>query len=142
MKHCLWQDCPQGGTMGEYCIRHYYEAQGRVCPGYEPGGEFHGTTRTRPMVSSNRVVYGRQATSRKAADRALPKSGTHRRRIYDYLQLVSGATDEEVELALGISGNSVRPCRVTLVEEGWVKDSGTRRLTRSGNEAIVWVVIP
>jgi hypothetical protein len=31
-----------------------------------------------------------------------------------------------------------RPRRVELVEGGWVEDSGERRPTRSGMDAVVW----
>ncbi len=119
--------------MGDFCIEHWYTSRGKVCPGYEPGGFL-----TRPAVNRNTVSVGRQATSRAAAAGALPKSGTNRARILDYITKAGGATDEELELALGLSGNTVRPCRVSLVQDGWVVDSGKRRPVRSGNDAIIW----
>lgn len=96
----------------------------------------------RAIVERNVVIVARepQETSLKAALRALPKTGTKRARLYDYLVSCGGATDEEVERALGISGNTVRPTRVSLVRDGLVEDSGLVRPTVSGNDAIVWRV--
>ncbi len=99
-------------------------------------------TQERLTVDRNVVIIARNAqpTSRKAALRALPKSGTKRSRLYTFLDQSGGATDEEMELALGIPGNTVRPTRVSLVRDGLVEESGKTRPTISGNDAIVWRV--
>jgi hypothetical protein len=47
-------------------------------------------------------------------------------------------TDEELETDLALTGNSIRPRRRDLVTRGLIRDSGRRRPTRSGGEAIVW----
>lgn len=101
-----------------------------------------GGSHERGIIERNVVVVARepQETSLKAALRALPKSGTKRARYYDHLKRCGGATDEEMERALGISGNTVRPTRVSLVRDGLVEDSGLTRPTISGNDAIVWRV--
>lgn len=52
-----------------------------------------------------------------------------------------GATDEELEKALGIKGSTQRPRRRELEQQGLIQDSGLRRLTSSGREAIVWVAV-
>jgi hypothetical protein len=93
-------------------------------------------------VERNTVTIARNAqrTSIAAARRTLPRTGSIRKRIYDYLQQSGGATDEQIEDALHISGNSVRPSRGSLVEDGLVFDTGTERPTKSGNMAIVWAV--
>lgn len=52
----------------------------------------------------------------------------------------TGATLEELELTLGIPGNTIRPRRQELEKRGLVEDSGRERLTRSGRSAIVWIV--
>lgn len=49
-----------------------------------------------------------------------------------------GATDDEMERFLGRSHQSVSATRNTLVRKGYLVDSGHRRPTRSGNQAIVW----
>ena len=88
------------------------------------------------------VAISRSAhpTSANAALRALPKSGSKRKRVYDFINRVGGATDEEIEQALDISGNTVRPTRGSLVKDGFIVDSGLERLTKAGNPAIVWRV--
>jgi hypothetical protein len=133
MQLCKQPQCSKGNSMGDYCIEHWYTSRGKVCPGFEPGGEF-----TQPALARNTVVTGRQRTSRNAAANALPKSGTNRARIFHFIKAHGGATDEEVEIGLNLSGNTVRPCRVSLVKDGYVYDTGTVRQVRSGNDAIVW----
>lgn len=53
-----------------------------------------------------------------------------------------GATDEEMQQALGIDPNTQRPRRVELHEGGMIADSNKRRPTRSGRGAVVWVATP
>jgi hypothetical protein len=60
------------------------------------------------------------------------------------LRLVSqagphGCTDEEIQLALRMAGNTERPRRRELVLLGEAFESGRYRLTRSRRQAIVWV---
>lgn len=129
MKDCTQRACIKPALMGDYCIEHWYTTRGKTCPD------------ARPAVNRNTVAVGRQATSRQAAANALPKSGTNRARILDYIRANQGATDEEIEVALKLSGNTVRPCRVSLVQDGWVTDLGQRRAVRSGNPAIVWCAL-
>jgi transcription initiation factor IIE alpha subunit len=49
-----------------------------------------------------------------------------------------GATNEEIETALQMTGNTVRPRVVELRERKLIHDSGQTRKTRSGRNAIVW----
>jgi transcription initiation factor IIE alpha subunit len=87
-----------------------------------------------------RVASNAQRTSLLAAEKALPRSGTKRRRVYDYIvnRGLQGATDDEIQDALGIDGNTVRPTRGGLVEDGHIIDTGTTRKNKHGNECIVW----
>lgn len=102
----------------------------------------------RPMSEPDApaTVAGTTTTSRQAAVKVFPRTGTQRRRILNYLEAgwdgatTTGATDEELQRALRMSGNSVRPRRGELVAGGWVKDSGRTRATEAGDDAIVWVV--
>lgn len=82
-------------------------------------------------------------TSKEAAIRALPKAGKDRRKVLDFItnQGAIGATDDELEVALGLKSSTARPRRYGLRNDGWIKDSGLRRNTRSGRAAIVWVVM-
>jgi hypothetical protein len=95
------------------------------------------------LVQRNTVTISPSAkpTSAAAALRALPRTGTYRKRIYDYLIECGGATDEEIEHALGISGNTVRPTRGSLVKDRLVVETDVERPTHSGNMAIVWMAL-
>lgn len=81
-----------------------------------------------------------QRTSVAAALSALPRSGTIRRKVYDYFVLrgLRGATDQEVEIALQISGNTLRPTRGSLVKDGYLIDTGTTRKNYNEQDCIVW----
>ena len=64
--------------------------------------------------------------------------GTVRARILDMIRLKDGLTRDELEQMLGISPNTLNPRLRELEEMGWIEDSRTTRLTRSGSPAIVW----
>lgn len=50
-----------------------------------------------------------------------------------------GATDEEMQLALGMNPNTQRPRRVELQQRGFIAESGRLRDTSSGRKAVVWI---
>jgi predicted transcriptional regulator len=52
---------------------------------------------------------------------------------------MGGMTDDEIQRALKLDGNTERPRRCELVKAGLLTDSGRARLTRSGRRATVWV---
>ena len=81
-----------------------------------------------------------QRTSVAAALSALPRSGTIRLKVYYYFVLrgLRGATDQEVEIALQISGNTLRPTRGSLVKDGYLIDTGTTRKNYNEQDCIVW----
>lgn len=80
-------------------------------------------------------------TSREAAERVQPIFRGMTLRVYRaILACPEGITDQELQVALRMSGNSERPCRIALVKSGRVRDSGRRRRTKSGNNAVVWEV--
>jgi predicted HTH transcriptional regulator len=101
-----------------------------------------GGLRIAPAVNRNVIITAKKAhpTSINAAIKAYPKTGSKRQKIYDAIKLFGGLTDEEIENTLHISGNTVRPSRVSLVRDGLVVESGKTRPTQAGNDAIVWVV--
>lgn len=80
-------------------------------------------------------------TSRAAAQRAKAKAPTDRATILAYIRRrgVLGSTVDEVETALGLSHQTASARVNQLRNDGWVKDSGGRRPTRTGTKAIVWV---
>ena len=96
-------------------------------------------------LNRNTVAISRNAqrTSRAAAEFVLPRTGTLRRRVYEYFMSrgLHGATDEEAQAALNIDGNTMRPTRGTLVKDGYIRDSGVTRKNDKGHDCIVWRTI-
>jgi hypothetical protein len=93
----------------------------------------------RPLA---RVGGRHPATARLAAARALPRTGSLRRTLYDALRLSRhGMTDDEMEFFLARPHQTVSSLRNGLMNDGWVVDSGLRRQTRYGNDAIVWTCV-
>lgn len=83
--------------------------------------------------------YQRHSTTSKvAASAILPNAKTLRAAVLNYLRAYGGATDDEIQAALNMSGNTERPRRRELEQHGLVRDSGRRRLTHSGRQAVVW----
>ena len=83
-------------------------------------------------------------TQSQAARIAIPKAGTKRRRLYDMFLIrgKAGLTDDEVENITGWTHQSASACRNVLMNEGFLVDSGERRKTRRGTNAIVWRITP
>lgn len=83
-------------------------------------------------------------TSRKAALANVPKSGTQRATVLDYVESCghAGATREEISEALGMGGDTVRPRCLELIEGGWLEATPARRTTRSGEQAEVLARTP
>ena len=81
------------------------------------------------------------ATSRDAAKSVASKAETLRAQVLAFIaqQGERGATDEEIQLALGMAGNTQRPRRCELVKAGRIKEQG-RRKTSAGRSAAVWVI--
>ena len=68
--------------------------------------------------------------------------GSNRAKVYEYLASKQeyGATDQEMQTALHMSGDTLRPTRVSLVKDQMIYDSGKTRRNINGNECIVWVI--
>ena len=83
------------------------------------------------------------ATSIAAADAIKPSADTLRKRVYDYIKAQGphGATDEECQMSLGMSGNTQRPRRVELFQQCKICMAAEMRVTRAGRKANVWVAI-
>lgn len=88
------------------------------------------------------------ATSRQAAELILPKAGTLRRKVYDFIAGCGprGATDDEMQARIPMDPSTQRPRRIELhkarlIEAASNTDCTARtRKTRSGRDAVVWVV--
>jgi hypothetical protein len=87
--------------------------------------------------------YDKQWTSIEAEENSEHIRESASNRIYAFLkeQGTHGATDQELEDALGIPGNTERPSRLGLVKGGHVKATKRWRYTRAHFRAIVWVAI-
>lgn len=81
-------------------------------------------------------------TSKAAAESIGPRAPTQRRRVFDFIHEAGehGGTDDEGEIALGMSPQSYTPRRGELARAGLIRDSGRRRPTASGHPATVWIV--
>ena len=92
------------------------------------------------MDNSVIIANHAQRTSVAAAEKVLPRTGSLKRKVYEYIlaQGMRGATDQEIEKTLQIEGNTVRPSRVGLIKEGYIIDSGTTRKKHHNNDCIVW----
>lgn len=90
----------------------------------------------------NKVIIAHDArdTSRAAAERVYPKSGSIRLKVYEFLirRGMDGATDQEIERNLNLDGNTVRPTRKTLEQDGLIIDAGFTRANHNGNQCVVW----
>jgi hypothetical protein len=68
-------------------------------------------------------------------------------RVYEAIrQVPAGLTDQEIATTLGMAENSVRPRRLELSDPPrglprLIVDSGRRRQTSAGRQAVVWVAI-
>jgi hypothetical protein len=102
------------------------------------------TTEKEGMME-NKVIVATKAreTSRIAAERIYPKSGSIRLSVYEYLirQGLRGATDQEMQSNLNLSGDTIRPTRMTLLKDGFIIDSGETRNNANGNPCVVWRAI-
>jgi hypothetical protein len=100
---------------------------------------------SRPSVDRNTtpVSHASQATSRAAANAVLPNTGTQRRMVYDAIVAKGeyGMCDHEIEVEVGLRIPSVCAARNSLMNDGWVYDSGRTRKTPQGHMAIVWLAI-
>lgn len=66
------------------------------------------------------------------------QAATQRARVLEYIREHDGATDDELIVGLSLEPMSIHPRRWALMHDGFIEDSGKRRLTRKGRNAIVW----
>lgn len=100
---------------------------------------------TRPSIDRNVVRLGNYhpETSYIAGMKALPNTGTKRRILYDLILSKGdlGLCDHEIEAILGWLHQSASAARNSLMNDGWVRNSGKTRLTPQKHPAIVWVAV-
>jgi hypothetical protein len=61
-----------------------------------------------------------------------------RNRIYKFIVENCGATCDEIEVGLGMLHQTASSRINQLARDGWLRDTGDRRETRTGRLAIVW----
>jgi hypothetical protein len=93
---------------------------------------------TAPKV---RLSTNARNTSRSAAEKALPRSGTRRKEIFDLIaEHEFGLTDDEIEVLTGLTHQTASATRNSLMRDGLIVVSGDARTNRRGNASIVWKV--
>jgi len=81
-----------------------------------------------------------RSTSKNAASKILPRTGSIRREIYNLVQRGAGLTDYELESLLKGKHQTVSASRRSLVLDGFLTDSGRTRKNDVGNDCIIWEV--
>ncbi len=80
-------------------------------------------------------------TSRAAAVQIKKAIGPMHELILEHLKTCpEGATDEEMQFTLRMPANTQRPRRRELQRAGLIADSGMTQSTRSGRQAVVWIL--
>lgn len=101
-----------------------------------------------PLFAPPAPAQAHSETSKAAARSVKSTRGKTMQMVLDRIRAFAGdpygdpgATDEEIQRDLGMSGNTERPARVALVQQGLVKDSLRERKTVAGRAAVVWVAV-
>ena len=101
--------------------------------------------RTRPALDTPTVAIAKNApdTSREAGEKAKEHSGKQRELIYFWIKWAAktnakGATADEISLLTDLPAQSISARINGLHKDGYVLDTGLRRKTRYGRNAIVW----
>lgn len=86
--------------------------------------------------------HSNDTTSLEAAIAIMPSAESLREKVFAFIKKVGtyGATDDEIQSALDMEGNTQRPRRRELFLKGRIKLAGFTRKTRSGKAAEVYVV--
>jgi hypothetical protein len=87
--------------------------------------------------------HNKTSTSAAASRQIRPISGSKRMAVLRFIteRADHGATDEEIQQALGMKVQTETPRRGELVKLKYVLNSGRTRPTTSGGSAFVWVAV-
>lgn len=115
-----------------------------VCEHGEPKGEQACPLcryEKRLMTPNVYVSSSHPQTSQDAVKKARISSGSRRKMILDLIKRHReiGLCDHEIIELTGLSPNTARPTRISLMKDGFVVNSGRTRRTATGNNAIVWI---
>jgi len=80
-------------------------------------------------------------TSREAAESILESCNRLQKEVYEVIlsRGEHGATDDEIQVALEMNPSTQRPRRIELDKKGLIRSTETKRKTRTGRKATVWV---
>jgi predicted transcriptional regulator len=78
-------------------------------------------------------------TSLMAFEQIKPELSRLQALVYAAVASRQGSTDNDLERLTGLKGSTLRPRRVELQREGWIKQRGAVR-QENGRIATVWVV--
>jgi predicted ArsR family transcriptional regulator len=81
-------------------------------------------------------------TSDAAGDSMAEAIPAVRRRVLRHVERTGGATCDATEAALGLTHQTCSPRFTELAHRGLIADSGKVQRTRSGRNAIVWIITP
>ena len=111
----------------------------------EPQLDLFGAGAPRPAHTPAPAVAGR-STSVLSGQQILDAMPELRRKVFAFIrnQGGRGATDDEIQHAMGLNPSTQRPRRVELEMQGFIRadPEGRTRETRSGRQAVVWVMVP
>lgn len=87
--------------------------------------------------------FSEPTTSRDAAESMVGAHEALKAQVHAHIRSCGpmGCTDEECQQALSMGGNTQRPRRVDLRDEGRVVKSGLRRKGSSGRSCTVWIAV-
>lgn len=93
-----------------------------------------------PASNSRGLVHEHSTdTERAAAALVLPRTGTGRLRVLTIIaESVEPLTDYDISELTGLRLYTAAPRRGELLRSGWIEDSGLRRPTDTGTNAIAW----
>ena len=93
-----------------------------------------------PDLFSQAPAQRHSSTSREAARLIDPTANKLRQRVFDCIREHQPVTDERIAELTGLNPSTARPRRIELVQAGLIRAGGVSRKTRSGRNAVAWVV--
>lgn len=90
------------------------------------------------MPYEHDIPYSRAGTSHAAAVSQIASAATIRGMVYRAIVVARGMTCDEIEVGLKLRHQTASARIRDLARFGMIEDSGERRPTRSGRDAIVW----
>lgn len=93
-----------------------------------------------PMKQEDLPFQRHSVTSREAADSMKGSAKNLRTKVFEYIRSHGPASDEDIQLSLGMNPSTERPRRIELLRAGKIVECG-ETTTSSGRKAKVWKVL-